>query len=191
MRAPPAEYLGLRLRAHELLRDVPLYDVSVVDLPGGGPGRSIADIRVLESSTPPSRIAVVLYAARHLLGHLFSWDRRAIRPEETLVPSLSERDRRESEVIPGTRDGAFLVLYQFPCEALLETRNATVHGFICSALSRRSGGYRLYWGIYVRRVSWLTRPYLIAIEPFRWILYPAMLNRIRRAWVKTYGVDSR
>ena len=183
------EYLGLRLRAHELLRDVPLYDVSVVDLPGGGPGRSIADIGVLDSSTAPSRVAVVLYGARHFLGRMFGWDRRAIRPDETLVPSLSERDRRESEVVPGTRDGAFLVLYQFPCESLRETRNATVHGFICSALARTSSGYRLYWAIYVRRVSWLTRPYLIAIEPFRWILYPAMLRRIRRAWVSAYGSD--
>src|SRR5258707_2405705 len=100
MRASHAEYLELRLRAHELLRDVPLYDVSVVDLPGGGPGRSIADIRVLDSSTSPSRIAIVLYSARHFLGRVFGWDRRVMRPEETLLPCLSERDRRESEVIP-------------------------------------------------------------------------------------------
>src|SRR5467141_3161975 len=41
MWASPVEYLRLDLRAHELLRDVPLYDVSVVDLPGGGDGRSV------------------------------------------------------------------------------------------------------------------------------------------------------
>jgi hypothetical protein len=45
MRVSSAEYLRLDLRAHDLLRDVPLYDVSVVDLPGGGAGRRIADIR--------------------------------------------------------------------------------------------------------------------------------------------------
>ena len=50
MRVPPAEYLGLKLRVHELLRDVPLYDVSVVDLPGGGAGRTVADIRTLDST---------------------------------------------------------------------------------------------------------------------------------------------
>jgi hypothetical protein len=55
-------------------------------------------------------------------------------------------------------------------------------------LSRSSpNGYRLYWGVYVRRVSWLTRPYLVAIEPFRCILYPAMLRRIRRAWLIAYA----
>lgn len=82
MRVPPAEYLRLNLRAHDLLRDVPLYDVSVVDL-------------------------------------------RAAVP-----------------------DGALLV-YRFPGEALR---------FICTALARTVSGYRLYWGIYLIPVSWLTRP---------------------------------
>src|SRR5690348_11460326 len=67
-RAPPAEYLTLPLRAHELLRDVPVYDVSIVDLPGGGIGRTVRDIRALEATAPPSRIAVVLFAVRRLLG---------------------------------------------------------------------------------------------------------------------------
>jgi hypothetical protein len=79
------------------------------------------------------------------------------------------------------------LLYQFPRESLRETRNATVHGFICTALDGTATGYRLYWAIYVRPVSWLTRPYLIAIEPFRRILYPAMLRRIRQAWIAALG----
>ena len=57
MRASPAEYLRLDLRAHDLLREVPLYDVSIVDLPAGGAGRSGADIRALESAAAPSRVA--------------------------------------------------------------------------------------------------------------------------------------
>ena len=188
MRAAPGEYLNLRLRAHELLHDVPLYDVSVVDLPGGGAGRSVADIRALESAAAPSRIANALYGVRHVLGRLFDWDRVPMRPEESLLSRLSERDRGDSEITPGTRDGPFLLLYQFPSEALSETRNATVHGYVCTALARTATGYRLYWGVYVRPVSRLTRPYLIAIEPFRrFILYPAMLRRIRRAWLAAYG----
>ena len=76
----------------------------------------------------------------------------------------------------------------WPAKSLrIETRNATVHGFVCTALARTASGYRLYWGVYVIPVSWLTRPYLIAIEPFRRILYPAMLRRIRRAWLAAYG----
>ncbi len=167
MRASPGEYLNLRLRAHELLHDVPLYDVSVVDLPGGGTGRSVADIRALESAAAPSRIANALYGVRHVLGRVFDWDRVPMRPEESLLSRLSERDRRDSEITPGTRDGPFLLLYQFPGEALSETRNATVHGYVCTALARTATGYRLYLAVYVRPVSRLSRPYLIAIEPFR------------------------
>jgi hypothetical protein len=45
--------------------------------------------------------------------------------------------------------------------------------------------------LYVLPVSWLTRPYLIAIESFRrFILYPAMLRRIRRAWLARYGATT-
>jgi hypothetical protein len=191
MRASAAEYRSLPLRAHELLRDVLLYDVSSVDLPGGGSGWSVADIRALESETAPSHIATLLFGLRYFLGRVFGWDREPMRPEDSFLERLSERDRRDSEIMPGTLDGHFWVLYQFPGEALRETRNRTVHGFICTALVSCRNGYRLYWGIYVRRVSWLARPYLVAIEPFRWVLYPAMRRRIRRAWLVAYTGMSR
>jgi hypothetical protein len=185
--APPADYLSLRLRAHELLQHVPLHDVSIVDLPGGGDGRTFADLRALDSATPPSRIATVLFRVRRSLGRLFGWDRTALRPEDSLLSRLSETDRLQSEVVPGTSAGSFLVLYQFPAEALAEIRNATVHGYVSTTLTRTPTGYRLYLAVYVLPVSWLTRPYLMLIEPFRRILYPAMLRRIRRAWVAAYG----
>jgi Protein of unknown function (DUF2867) len=187
MRVSPAEYLGLKLRAHQLLGGVPLHDVSVVDLPGGGPGRSLADVRRLDRAARPSRLAVALFGLRRWLGRAFGWDRTRMRAEDSLVARLSERDRRESEIAPGTFDGPFLVIYQFPAEALRETRNATVHGWISTALARTAAGYRLYWAVYVRPVSWITRPYLLLIQPFRRVLYPAMLRRIRRAWIAAYG----
>jgi hypothetical protein len=109
--------------------------------------------------------------------------------DSPLLRRLSEHDRRESEIAPGTADGPFLVLYQFPRESLSETYNATVHGWISLALAPTAAGYRLYFAVYVLPVSWLTRPYLIMIEPFRRVLYPAMLRRIRRAWIAAYGRD--
>ena len=189
MRVPPAEYLRLPLRAHELLRDVPVYDVSVVDLPGGGDERSLADIRALSRAAPPSRVAAVLYGLRRALGRLFNWDRAGMRTEDSLLSRLSAEDRLESEIVPGTPDGAFLVLYQFARESLSETRNATVRGWISLALAPTATGYNLYFAVYVLPVSWLTRPYLMLIEPFRRVLYPAMLRRIRRAWIATYGAS--
>jgi hypothetical protein len=187
MRVSPAEYLGLELRAHELLRGVPLYDVSVVDLPGGGPGRTLADVRRLDRAATPSRIARVLFGVRRLLGRAGGWDRTPLREEDSLLSRMSERDRRDSEITPGTPDGPFLILYQFPSEALRETRNATVHGWLSTALAPTTTGYRLYWAVYVLPVSWITRPYLMLIEPFRRVLYPAMLGRIRQAWLAAYG----
>jgi hypothetical protein len=188
MRVSPAEYMGLELRAHELLRGVPLYDVTVVDLPGGGPGRTIADIRALDSRTPPSNIAKVLFGVRWFLGRVFGWDRTSIRPEDSLLSRISEQDRRSSEVVPGTPQGAFRIVYQFSSEMLSEIRNATVHGYVCVALAPTATGYRLYWAVYVIPVSRLTRPYLLAIEPFRrFVLYPAMLRRLRRAWIASYS----
>ena len=187
MRVHPAEYLHLDLRAHELLRDVPLHDVSVVDLPGGGTDLRLADVRALDAAAPPSRVVKALFGLRRLLGRAFGWDRTPMRAEESLVSRLSDHDRLASEVAPGTPAGPFVLVYQFPREALLETRNATVHGFVCMALVPTAIGYRLYWGVYVRPVSWITRPYLMAIEPFRrFIVYPAMLQRIRRAWLAVY-----
>jgi len=190
LRVPPAEYLGLPLRAHELLRDATLLDVSAVDLPGGGAERSVADVRTLEAAAAPSRIVKALFGVRFALGRVFGWDRRPTRPEETLLPRLSEEDRSESEVAPGTRLGAFLLLYQFRREMLAEIRNATVRGWLCTVLVPAATGYRLYLGVYVLPVSWFTKPYLAAIEPFRRILYPAMLRRIRRAWIAAYGAPA-
>src|ERR1700730_1610223 len=111
MRASAAEYRSLRLRAHELLRDVPLYDVSSVDLPGGGSGRTVADIRALESATAPSHIAAFLYAFD------ISWDGYSVGIDNrrgrknSFLECLSERDRRDSELTPGTLDSDFWVLY--------------------------------------------------------------------------------
>src|SRR4029077_13445121 len=186
MRASAAEYRSLPLRGHDLLRDVPLYDLSSVDLPGGGSGRTVADIRALEAETAPSLIATLLYGLRYFLGRVFGWDREPMRPKDSFLERLSQRDRCDSEITPGTLDGHFWVLYHFPGQALRETRNKTVHGFICTALVNTPNGYILYWAVYVRRASWLTRPYLVAIEPFCLVLYPAMLRRIRRAWIAAY-----
>jgi hypothetical protein len=66
-----------------LLRDLPLYDVSSVDLPGGSSGRTVADIHVLESTTAPSHIATLFYGLRYFVGRIFGWDREPMRPEDS------------------------------------------------------------------------------------------------------------
>jgi len=188
VRAAPEDYLSLELRAHQLLSDVPLYDVSVIDLPGGGDGRSLSDVLRLQAITPRSPVERALYGVRHGLGRAFGWDEVGLLPQDSLVSRLSETDRLDSETQPGTPDGAFRVVYRFRNEQLSETRNATVQGYVCIALAPGSSGYRFYFAVYVVPVSWLTGPYLALIEPFRrFLLYPAMLRRIRNAWQTVYG----
>src|SRR4051794_17691706 len=159
MRVAPDEYLRLPLRAHELLRDVPLYDVSIIDLPGGGEGRTLADIRTLDKAAAPSRVSRILYGLRRVIGRIFGWDRE-MKLEESYLSRLTESDRRGSLIAPGSRNGAFVILYELPREGVSETRNGTVHGFICNALQPSVDGYRFYLAVYVLPVSWITRPYL-------------------------------
>ena len=159
MRVPHAEFLALDLDAHARLKDVPLRDVSVVDLPGGGDARTIADVRRLLEAVRrrPAPAVRGLVGVRRWLGRVFHWD--------------------------GEQSQPLRLVYERPYEMLSEARNATVHAFSCMALRRQPGGYRLYWAIYVENVSALTPLYMAVIEPFRrFVVYPSILGSLRAAW---------
>jgi hypothetical protein len=192
MRIPAEEFRALDLEVHAFLADVALRDVSAIDLPGGGPDRSISDVRALLfrdgalTATAPLRI---LFSLRLLLGRLFGWD-RAIHEhaEDSYVNKLTDDQRDRSIVDPGSADGQFRLLYLFPEEALGEVRNATVRAFSCMAIRRTVSGYRFYWAIYVESVSRFTPVYMALIEPFRrFAVYPAILRQLRDSWVATYS----
>lgn len=189
---PPREFLDLPLRVHSFLRDVPLHDVWVVDLPGGPEGITLQQFR---SRSGGERTADIPYAAKALLelrfflGRIFHLD--APKPglkSASYVRLLDEADRVGSIVPPGSNDGFFDVVYVFENEMLLEIINATVHAFWAQTLARTSGGYRLYWAIYVKPVSWITPAYMALIDPFRrWIVYPQMLDEVRDQWIRDYA----
>lgn len=187
MRVPPAEFLALDLDAHALLRDVPLHDVSAVDLPGGGAGRTLADVKRLLFAQGSERRGAsgALFALRRLLGRVFGWD--APSPGPWYAERLSDSQRLRSHAPPGSSDGLFRAVYAFERESLSELRNATVHAAVCMALVPRAGGYRFYFAVYVAPVSRWTPLYMAAIEPFRrFIVYPALLARLRNAWQAAY-----
>ena len=186
----------LHLEAEAILRDVPLRDVSVVDLPGGGAGRTLADIKALLGAREVEAGGAVvrsLFALRWLLGRLFGWDAaRAGHGAQSYLHRLDPALKARSLVAPGTPDGPFQILYQFDRESLAEIQNATVHAFLSTALVPTALGYRLYWAVYVKPVSWLSPVYMALIEPFRrWIVYPSLLRRLRRAWqARHFSVSS-
>ena len=100
---------------------------------------------------------------------------------------LTEADRQQSIVEPGTLDGPFAVLYVHTTEAVSEIRNATVHAFLVWALEPAPDGYQLFWAIHILPVSIWTKPYLALIEPFRrWLVYPALLRRMHEAWSRQF-----
>lgn len=190
-RLPPEAFRALPLEVHAILTDVPLHDVTAVDLPGGGPGRTVADLRALipmQGMFGASRITRALFALRFWLGRVLGWDTPAHdRAAASYLPRVSEALRARSTRAPGTMEGGFRVLYQLPDESLSEIRNATVHAFLCVALRPEGAGYRLYWGVYVKATSRLTPLYMALIEPFRrFLVYPAILGGLRRAWIARY-----
>jgi hypothetical protein len=191
VRVAPAEFRKLDLEAHAFLADIPLEDVSRVDLVGGGEGRGVADLRALLASLDlraANRATRFLFALRMFLGRLFGWDREQVElPPESYIHRLTPAQRSRSSVVPGTLNRGFRVVYVFENEALSEIINATVHAFLCDVLVPSATGYRLYWAVYVKPASRWTSLYMAAIEPFRrFIVYPSILRRIERAWAAKY-----
>jgi hypothetical protein len=186
------EYHRLTLRAHSLLRDVPVHDVWRVALPDGGSSRTMKDVwSVFAAARRSQRLSLpvrALFGLRWSIGRLFRWDRPpGKRDEWSFLARLSDTDRRQSIVEPGTLDGPFTVLYVHAMEAVGEIRNATVHGFLVWALEPAPDGYQLFWAIHVLPVSVWTKPYLALIDPFRrWLVYPALLRRIHEAWTREF-----
>ena len=192
MRIDPAEWRALDLEVHQILSDVPLKDVSAVDLPGGSDGRGLEDVRGLldlagaADSSGPVR---ALFALRRAMGRLFHWDgAQRLEAEDSYRLRVGAKLRASSIRPAGTTDGPFALLYQLDREMLSEVRNATVHAFSCMALRPVAGGYRFYWAIYVKPVSRFTPFYMALIEPFRrFIVYPSILKRLRRSWTERVG----
>ena len=145
--ADPADYERLDLHAHTLLADVPLHDVWQVELPGGPPDCTLALVRpymsfeALQNINPVVRL---LFAVRGWAGRIFGWD----------GPEMDPSEQGDSDEF----DGPFRMIHQSDSEAIGEIENATVHAFSVMALERRAGGYRFYWGIYVRPVGRIIIP---------------------------------
>jgi hypothetical protein len=191
MRAKLSEFRQLDLRCHTMLEEVPLHDVWAISLKGGGPNRTMRDVYAVSPfrRSSPNFAVRGLFALRRALGRLFGWDdERYDALPESFVHRLTDEDRARSLVLPGAREGPFRVLYLFPNESVAEIHNATVHAFVATALRARTGGYVLYWAIYVKPVGALTRVYMALIDPFRrFIVYPALIRGMEAAWLRAYA----
>jgi hypothetical protein len=173
---------------HTFLADVPLHDVWAVDLPTHRDGVTLAEfLRLARQNSrvnklPP--VARALLSLRLFLGRIC---RLEAEPKDAAAASFGNRltpeDRAHSLAIPGAPEGLFRVVYRFENEQLLEVQNRTVHAAALSALVAGADRYRFYFAVYVRQGTWFTPIYMGLIDPFRkWIIYPALLQRVRAAW---------
>ena len=168
---------------------MPLHDVWVIELAGGGPGRTLRDVEAFASRQRQPLPVRALFGLRFFLGRLLRLDAPRPAHSSTSYPSrLTDDDRARSRVTPGTPFGPFRTMYVFDHEAVYEARNATVHAFLAMALRPHPTGYTLYWGIYVKPVGPITACYMALIDPFRrFIIYPAMIRQTKAAWARAYG----
>jgi hypothetical protein len=190
-RISPAAFLALPLRVNSLLADVPLHDVWAVDLPALRDGVTLENVlrrsgRDVFGSRDAKLRALpaasrALFRLRLLLGRAFGLEREPPGAEAaSFARRLTAEDRARSSVVSGTLAGNFRVVYRFDNEQLLEVHNRTVHAAALNALEKTADGYRYYFAVYVVRVGWITPLYMALIDPFRrWIIYPALLKRIR------------
>ena len=188
------EFLAQPLRVHAFLEGVPLHDVWAVNLPCAQEGVTLSEYFRRTSKKGSQRKiawpARALLGFRFFLGRIFGWDKDLHgKGQASFADRITSEDREESLVPPGTVEGLFRVVYSFENEALRETANGTVHGAVLLALVPAERGYRLYFAVYVRKVSWFTPVYMGLIGPFRrWIVYPALFRQIQDSWNREFGV---
>ena len=190
MRIDPSDFRAFPLRVHALLHDVPLEDVWVIRLRGGGAGRSIQEVRTVFIAATEAAPALVkwLFRIRERIGALCGWD----QPDpdwstKTYAYRLSPSDRAQSTAPAGTPDGRLSFLYRFENEQLSEVRYATVHAFLSLSVRQTPGGYLAYMAVYVKPVHRLTRLYMNVIAPFRrLVVYPAMIRNAQRMWAEQF-----
>ncbi len=180
----PTEFYALPLRVHAFLADVPLHDVWAVALPKQRDAVTLSEFLGRANHGGINRLppeARALISLRFFLGRIF---RLEAEPKDALAASFGNRltaeDRARSLVVSGTPEGLFRVVYRFENEQLLEIQNRTVHAAALSALAEKANSYRFYFAVYGRQSAWITPFYMGSIDPFRrWIIYPALLKRIR------------
>jgi hypothetical protein len=189
------EFLAIPLRVHSFLNDVALHDVWAVDLPAVSGRATLEEFRRrTRSRNLAAKIswpARALFGLRFFLGRIFGWDREPERNKPAYFAEWLTAEDRERSIMPaGTPESFFRVVYSFENETLLEVINRTAHAALLSALAETPQGYRFYFAVYVRELSWVTRVYMALIDPFRrWLVYPAILKQVQRNWERLFLRD--
>jgi Protein of unknown function (DUF2867) len=189
MRVPNAVHESRPWRIREIAPDFTLEDVWALPVYGGaGDFPHLLEVmasRDLSRETPA--ITRLMFAVRWQLGRWFGWDNAGDRPipgrTETSLTERLPADLRGTAA--GMRFGSlFAPVYRTDTEFAAEISNQTVHAVMHLAwVDRGHGRYQGRMAVYVKPRGRLGRPYMAFISPFRrWVVYPALLRQIERAW---------
>jgi hypothetical protein len=189
MRVPNAVHESRPWRIAEIAPDFTLEDAWALPVYGDA-GDFPALVEVMGSgglTSSASPVTRFLFGVRWLLGRWFGWDDAVSRPipgrEEASLASRLPADLRGTAA--GVRFGSqFAPLYRTDTEFAAEISNQTVHGVLQLAwVDRGQGRYQGELAVYVKPRGRFGRQYMAFISPFRhWLVYPAMLRQIERAW---------
>ena len=194
MRISNSEHESHAWRIGEIAPDFRLEDVWALPVQGRAEDFSkfletIASIDPAEGGSCATR---ALFSIRWRVGALLGWDDtpRPLAIPDDSASSLRARlpeDLRDSAIglEPGSKTASrFTPLYRTDVEWAAEISNRTVHAVMHLAWVEQGDGlYRGQMGVYVKPRGRLGAAYMAAIAPFRhWIVYPAMMREIERAW---------
>jgi Protein of unknown function (DUF2867) len=207
MKLPNSEHERLPWRIHEFVPDFTLEDVWALPTPGG-PG-DFEDLLGLTASFDPSkaesRPTRLLWNFRDRLGVWLDLGEISTPVDGEAagalrIPGAGESSLRE-RLPPDLRATAsgftfdslpFVPLYRIEREAAAELSNKTVHAVAHVAWAElEQGSYEGRMAVYVKPRGAFGRAYMALIKPFRyWIVYPALMRQIERAWRERPRQDS-
>ena len=206
MRIPNAAHESHPWRIREIVPDFTLEDVWALPAHGGPQDFStlleITTSGIHDPDNWESLPTRVLWRLRDRLGSWFGIGRISVPVDHggsdaagnlpipgTTETSLSERlpdDLRNTAADLQFDSVPFAPLYRTNVEFAAEMSNRTVHDVMHLAwVDQGEDRFQGQMAVYVKPRGLLGKGYMALIKPFRyWIVYPAMMREIERAWQK-------
>ena len=210
-RLPNAVQESRPWRIREIVADFKLEDVWA--LPVGGEAEDFEALLELMAAADPADAESLptrfLWQLRDRLGRLTGlgrvsvpaddgWDGVASRPpipgtSETSLAGRLPEDLRDTAADVDFGSLPFIPLYRTDDEFAAEISNRTMYGVMHLAWADQGEGrYQAQMAVYVKTNGWFGEAYMALIKPFRyWIVYPALMRQIERAWNARIADDPR
>ena len=201
MRISNAAHEARPWRIREIAPDFKVEDVWALPVHGGAEDfQTLLEIMVsLDPANSESLPTRILWCARDRLGAWFDLGRvsapiddgRADAGGQLPIPGTTETSLidRLPEDLSNTADlifdsTPFAPLYRTDDEYAAELSNRTMHAVLhLTWVDQGEGRYRGQMAVYVKPRGSLGKGYVALVKPFRrWIIYPALMRQIERAW---------